>query len=95
MIVNLNLHFTWEEKVKFLQELGYEVRNQREIIAYVYHNDEGYDELTVSAVYFLENEFEKPSFRNRGEYEFKTVWLDQVFEKIIRERLKSFLLKNT
>ena len=84
-----NIHFSLEEKIKFLQDKGLEVKEAIVTMAYpCYHDDMEYEDLKVWAIYKDGQEYQKP-----GGYNFqKEEWLDNVFRGEVNKKLKQIII---
>lgn len=90
--MNIDIHFTIEEKIKFLNKMGYDVQ----LLPYTMYSNEYHNQVEefVEKVYHVYKYGEsKPYHEPCSKCFNKTYWLDTVFEEEISKKLKNILLK--
>lgn len=88
--MELKIHIRLEEKITYLRKKGYDVKKQKETMAWsAYHNDVEYGDFEVWTVYKNGREYGRPMRRDFADDE----WVNKVFDEEIEQRLKKFILE--
>lgn len=86
--MDINVYFTLEEKITFLEKKGYTIKKQVETMSWsVYHNDIESEDFGGFAVYKNGKTYGKPCSHNFGSEK----WVDDVFQEEMEKRFKELL----
>lgn len=85
----LDVYFTIDEKIKYLNDLGFKVVKRKVTMTWPeYHNDVGSEERLVWAVTKDGKDYFKPVAREFG----TETWVDDAFQAQMSKKLKNFIL---